>query len=51
MVLKEDTIIKVVILRGPAFCYVDNHDDEIILEEGDELIIKKSDEFLQMFAR
>lgn len=50
MVLKEDSVIKVIILRGPAFCYVDNHDEEIVLEEGDELIIKKSDEFLQMFA-
>jgi NAD+ kinase len=50
MVLKEDSVIKVVILRGPAFCYVDNHDDEIVLEEGDELVIKKSEEFLQMFV-
>jgi NAD+ kinase len=50
MVLKEDSIIKVVILRGPAFCYVDNHDDEITLEEGDEICIRKSDEFLHMFS-
>lgn len=50
MVLKEDSVTKVVILRGPAFCYVDNHDDEIALEDGDEVIIKKSDEFLQMFV-
>lgn len=50
MVLKEDSVIKVVILRGPAFCYVDNHDEEIVLEEGDELVIKKSEEFLQMFG-
>ncbi|MBC7766665.1 NAD(+)/NADH kinase [Arenimonas sp.] len=51
MVLMEDSIIKVVILRGPAFCYVDNHEDEIILEEGDELMIRKSDEVLQMFVK
>ncbi len=50
MVLKEDSVIKVVILRGPAYCYVDNHDEEIVLEEGDSLVIKKSDEFLQMFG-
>lgn len=50
MVLREDSIIKVVILRGPAFCYVDNHDEEIVLEEGDDLVIRKSDEFLHMFA-
>lgn len=50
MVLKEDSVIKVVILRGPAYCYVDNHDEEIVLEEGDSLVIRKSDEFLQMFG-
>lgn len=50
MVLKEDSAIKVVVLRGPAFCYVDNHDDETVLEEGEELTIRKSEEFLQMFA-
>lgn len=50
MVLKEESVIKVVILRGPAFCYVDNHDEEITLEEGDGLVIKKSTEFLQMFV-
>ncbi len=50
MVLKEDSIIKVVILRGPAFCYVDNHEEEIVIEEGDEICIKKSEDFLHMFA-
>ena len=50
MVLKEDSIIKVVILRGPAFCYVDNHDEEIVIEEGDEICIKKWEDFLHMFA-
>ncbi len=51
MVLKQDSIIKIVILRGPAFCYVDNHDDEITLEEGDEVIIKKSDQYLNLFSK
>ncbi len=50
MVLKEDSVIKVVILRGPAFCYVDNHDEETVLEVDDEIVIRKSDQFLQMFA-
>ncbi len=50
MVLKEDSMIKVVILRGPAFCYVDNHEEEIVIEEGDEICIKKSEDFLHMFA-
>lgn len=50
MVLRENSVIKVVILRGPAFCYVDNHDEEIVIEEGDEICIRKSEEFLHMFA-
>jgi len=50
MVLKEDACITVMILRGPAFCYVDNHDDEIELGDGDEITIKKSDQYLNMFS-
>lgn len=50
MVLKEDSVIKVVMLRGPGFCYVDNHEGEIDVEEGDEILIRKSGEFLKMFA-
>jgi NAD kinase len=50
MVLKEDSVINVVMLRGPGFCYVDNHEEEIDVGEGDEILIKKSSEFLKMFA-
>jgi NAD kinase len=50
IVLKEDSIIKVVIVRGPAFCYVDNHDDEIDLKVGDEIVIQKSKKFLRMYG-
>ena len=50
MVLKEDSIIRTVIVRGPAFCYVDNHDEEIDLKNGDEVVIRKSGKFLRMFG-
>ncbi len=49
IVLKEDSIIKTVIVRGPAFCYVDNHDDEIEVNDGDEIIIKKSKKIFRKF--
>lgn len=42
MVLKENTDISIYIVRGPAFCYVDNHDIEIEVFEGDKIVIKKS---------
>lgn len=51
MVLKEDSVIKVVIIRGPGFCYVDNHEDEVTLQEGDEIIIKKSDQCISLFSK
>lgn len=44
MVLKEDSKIKVKILRGPAIVYADNGNEEIMLKEGDEIFISKSDE-------
>jgi NAD+ kinase len=44
MVLKDESIIKIKILRGPAIIYADNHEDEIPLEKGAEVIIKKSRE-------
>ena len=49
IVLKEDVKIKTLIIRGPAFCYVDNHDDEIEVNDGDELIIKKGNSVFRKF--
>ena len=43
MVIKEDSKIIVKILRGPCMAYADNHDDEISLQPGDEILIKKSE--------
>ncbi len=42
IVLKENAEIKVKIIRGKAICYADNHPEEIELNDGDEIVIKKS---------
>ena len=42
MVLKEDSEIKIKIVRGPAVAYADNDEVEIPLEDGDIIEIKKS---------
>ncbi|MFA6227465.1 MAG: hypothetical protein WC631_03250 [Candidatus Paceibacterota bacterium] len=44
MVIRDDSEIKVKIMRGPAMAYADNHAEEIPLNPGDEIIIKKSAE-------
>ncbi len=41
MVLKENSEIVVKVTRGKAIAYVDNNDDEIILDDGDEILIKE----------
>lgn len=42
MVLKEGSIIKIKIIRGPVVVYADNQKRELILKEGVEITIKKS---------
>ncbi|MBI2010806.1 MAG: NAD(+)/NADH kinase [Candidatus Colwellbacteria bacterium] len=44
LVLKEDSLIKVKIARGPAVVYADNWEDEIRLKTGDEVAIQKAAE-------
>lgn len=44
MVIKEDSEIKIKILRGPAMVYADNNEEEIELDAGDEILIRKSKE-------
>ncbi len=44
IVLKENSEIRVKIIRGLAVAYADNSDEEIKLDDGDEIIIKKSEE-------
>ena len=42
IVLKEDSIIKIQIIRGPAVIYADNQEQELIMDKGAEVTIKKS---------
>ncbi len=42
LVIKENSIIKAKIIRGPAVIYADNQETEINLTENSEIIIKKS---------
>lgn len=42
LILKEDSVIKMGILRGPAVVYSDNHKAIFNLKEGDSIEIKKS---------
>jgi len=42
IVLKEDSVIKIKMIRGPAIVYADNQEEEITLEKDDEVIIRKS---------
>ncbi len=42
MVLKEDSEIVVKITRGKAIVYADNSEEEIILDDGHEIVVRKS---------
>ncbi len=42
IVLKEDSVIKIDIIRGPIVVYADNQNDEIILAEKEHLTVSKS---------
>jgi len=44
IVLKEDSVIRITIARGPAIVYVDNRKESIELNDGDFAEIKKSDQ-------
>jgi len=48
MVLDENSEIKIIIKRGPAHVYADNQKEFIELTEGDDIIIKKSDEVTRL---
>jgi len=41
MVLKDDSEVIIKIIRGEAIVYADNNDEEIILNNGDEILVKK----------
>jgi NAD+ kinase len=42
MVIRSDSIIKIIITRGPALIFADNQEKEIEVKTGDEITIKKS---------
>lgn len=42
MVLKEDSIIEIEIIRGPAIIHADNQENSLVLDEGHKATIKKS---------
>lgn len=44
MVLSEDSVIKIKIVRGPTLVYADNQEETIELAKDDEIVIKKSPE-------
>jgi NAD kinase len=44
MVLKDSSVIKIKVARGPAIVYADNQSDAIALGEEEELIVKMSGE-------
>jgi len=48
MVVKEDSKIKIKIIRGPALVYADNQEEFIELEKDDEVIIKKSNQVVKI---
>lgn len=42
MVLKENSVIKIKIIRGPAVIYADNNEDAIRIDKDSEVLIRKS---------
>lgn len=44
IVLKESSEIKLRLLRGPASIFADNQREEIEIKEGDEVLVRKSEE-------
>lgn len=48
MVLKEDSEIKIKIVRGPAVVYGDNQEDHIDLLNDSELTVKRSDKVMRV---
>lgn len=43
MVLRDDRKIKIKIMRGPAVVYADNQEEIIELNDGDEVLVEKSE--------
>ncbi|MDP3975054.1 MAG: hypothetical protein Q8P88_02085 [Candidatus Jorgensenbacteria bacterium] len=44
MVLREGSVVKISIVRGPAVVYADNQEDSFTLEDGEAVVVEKSKE-------
>lgn len=50
LVLPDSTVIKIMIIRGPAVVVADNGDDDVILGDNDEITIYQSDETADIYG-
>ncbi len=50
IVLKEDSVMKIKIIRGPAFIYADNQEEHIELNDNDEAVVKKSSHSVKIIS-
>lgn len=48
IIVKEDSVIKIKITRGPALVYADNQEEFIELEKDDEVTIKRSNQIVKI---
>lgn len=48
VVLKDDSVVGIVIARGDAVVYADNQKDEILVTEKSEIVIRKSNEIARI---
>ena len=48
MVLKEDSKIKLEVIRGPAMVFADNQEDKIMLKIGDVITLEKSSKMVKI---
>lgn len=48
MVLQDNSVFELTVTRGPAEVFADNNSESIVLNEGDKILIKKSEEFAQI---
>ncbi|MES2213926.1 MAG: hypothetical protein V4465_00835 [Patescibacteria group bacterium] len=48
IVLKDDSVIELEVSRGPAVVFADNDPEELILQDGDQVLIKRSEEYTEI---
>jgi len=48
IVLKENSIIELTVTRGPADVFADNFEEQIELQDGEKVLIRKSDEYTEI---